>query len=185
MMIDGMRYPQQGNGLLPDRPLDHSRVRDRTLSTCCSTARRQPTVRTPIGGVINIILKRNFDGAMVEAGSKLGKGGQHPISRVGHVGPDLGRRPGDAELFLVRHRAPRTGISTRSSPSTTRRGGFDDRRPIGSSMRAPSRRETRSAFRCPILLTTRLRTRGYRRQFPTRTIRATSGTTARTATPFH
>ena len=104
LMIDGMRYPQQGNGLcqidpsiIPSFAIERiDLLLDGASATYGSDA---------IGGVINIILKRNFDGAMVEAGVKMRRGRQHPVSRLGHVGPDLGRRPGDAELFLVRRLA--------------------------------------------------------------------------------
>ena len=74
MMIDGMRYPQQGNGLcqidpsiIPAFAIERiDLLLDGASATYGSDA---------IGGVINIILKRNFDGAMVEAGWKYGKGG--------------------------------------------------------------------------------------------------------------
>src|SRR6185295_16024055 len=74
MMVDGMRYPPQGNGLcqldpsiIPTIAIDRiDLLLDGASATYGSDA---------IGGVINIILKRNFDGAMVEAGFTSGRGG--------------------------------------------------------------------------------------------------------------
>ncbi len=74
LMIDGLRYPQQGNGLcqidpsiIPSFAIERiDLLLDGASATYGSDA---------IGGVINIILKRNFDGALVEAGVKMGAGG--------------------------------------------------------------------------------------------------------------
>ena len=80
LMIDGMRYPQQGNGLcqidpsiIPSFAIERiDLLLDGASATYGSDA---------IGGVINIILKRNFDGALVEAGLKMGAGGNTHCAR--------------------------------------------------------------------------------------------------------
>jgi len=74
MMVDGMRFPTQSEELsvldpsiLPSSAIERvDLLLDGASATYGSDA---------IGGVINIILKRNFDGAMVEAGFKGGRGG--------------------------------------------------------------------------------------------------------------
>lgn len=74
MMVDGVRYPPQGNGLcqidpsiIPEVAIDRvDLLLDGASATYGSDA---------IGGVINIILKRNFDGAVTEVGFQAGAGG--------------------------------------------------------------------------------------------------------------
>jgi len=74
MMIDGVRYPPQGNGLcqidpsiIPNVAIDRiDLLLDGASATYGSDA---------IGGVINIILKRGYDGAQTEIGFKTGAGG--------------------------------------------------------------------------------------------------------------
>src|SRR6266850_1789023 len=74
MMVDGVRYPPQGNGLcqidpsiFPSIAIDRiDLLLDGASATYGSDA---------IGGVINIILKRNYDGAMTEVGYKSGASG--------------------------------------------------------------------------------------------------------------
>jgi iron complex outermembrane receptor protein len=74
MMIDGLRYPSQSSGLcqidpsiIPTAAIERiDLLLDGASATYGSDA---------IGGVINVILKRNFDGASVDAGFKLGGGG--------------------------------------------------------------------------------------------------------------
>src|SRR5262245_41538950 len=74
MMIDGMRYPSQSSGLcqidpsiIPTSAIERvDLLLDGASATYGSDA---------IGGVINVILKRNYDGAFVEAGFKRGAGG--------------------------------------------------------------------------------------------------------------
>jgi iron complex outermembrane receptor protein len=74
MMVDSMRYPPQSEELstidpsiLPTSAIERiDLLLDGASATYGSDA---------IGGVINIILKRNFDGAFLEAGFTAGKGG--------------------------------------------------------------------------------------------------------------
>src|SRR6266436_6692691 len=74
MMIDGVRYPPQGNGLcqidpsiIPDVAIDRvDLLLDGASATYGSDA---------IGGVFNIILKRYFDGARTEVLFKAGASG--------------------------------------------------------------------------------------------------------------
>ena len=89
-----------------------------------------------IGGVINIILKRNMDGAITQVRWTTARRRQEPLSRLGGLGPDLGRRPDHAELRVVQ-RIPDAGeLPLASSARITRPWGFDDRRPLGSSLPA-------------------------------------------------
>ena len=100
MMIDGMRFPGQGNGqcmidpsIIPALSLDHIDVLvDGASATYGSDA---------VGGVINIILKRNMDGAITQVRWTDGRRRQEPLSRLGRVGPHLGRRSDHAELRVV------------------------------------------------------------------------------------
>src|SRR5690242_11402638 len=74
MMVDGVRYPAQGMGLcqidpsiIPSVAIDRiDLLLDGSSATYGSDA---------IGGVINIIMKRNFDGAVTEVGFSAGDGG--------------------------------------------------------------------------------------------------------------
>src|SRR5688572_20970551 len=74
MMIDGMRYPSQSADLcqvdpsiIPTAAIERiDLLLDGASATYGSDA---------IGGVINVILKRNFDGAMIDATYRQGKGG--------------------------------------------------------------------------------------------------------------
>jgi iron complex outermembrane receptor protein len=74
MMIDGVRYPPQGNGLcqidpsiLPNVAIDRiDLLLDGASATYGSDA---------IGGVFNVILKRAYDGAVTEFGYKNNAGG--------------------------------------------------------------------------------------------------------------
>jgi len=76
MMIDGMRFPGQGNGqcaidpsIIPALSMDHIDVLvDGASATYGSDA---------IGGVINIILKRNMDGAITQARWTTSEGGKN------------------------------------------------------------------------------------------------------------
>ena len=132
LMIDGMRYPQQGNGLcqidpsiIPSFAIERiDLLLDGASATYGSDA---------IGGVINIILKRNFDGAMVEAGAKLGKGGNTQYLASGMWGRtwDGGQVTLSYSWFDV---APTHGNFSSKFTFDHRPWGFDDRRTIGSSM---------------------------------------------------
>ena len=86
-----------------------------------------------IGGVINIILKRNFDGAMVEAGFKTGKGGNTQYLASGMWGRtwDGGQVTLSYSWFDI---APTHGNFNSKFTFDHRPWGFDDRRPIGSSI---------------------------------------------------
>ena len=74
MMIDGVRYPPQGMGLcqidpsiIPEVAIERiDLLLDGASATYGSDA---------IGGVINIIMKRNYDGAVTELGYTTGAGG--------------------------------------------------------------------------------------------------------------
>jgi outer membrane receptor protein involved in Fe transport len=76
MMVDGMRYPAQGQGLcmidpsiIPQLALDHIDILvDGASATYGSDA---------IGGVINIILKRNMDGATTQLRWTAAEGGKN------------------------------------------------------------------------------------------------------------
>ena len=76
MMIDGMRFPGQGNGqcavdpsIIPALSMDHIDVLvDGASATYGSDA---------VGGVINIILKRNMDGAITQLRWTTAEGGKN------------------------------------------------------------------------------------------------------------
>jgi outer membrane receptor protein involved in Fe transport len=80
-MIDGLRYPSQSADLcqvdpsiIPTAAIERiDLLLDGASATYGSDA---------IGGVINVILKRNYDGALVDAGFKLGAGGNVQYSRM-------------------------------------------------------------------------------------------------------
>ena len=122
MMIDGMRFPGQGNGqcvidpsIIPALSMDHIDVLvDGASATYGSDA---------VGGVINIILKRNMDGAITQvrwttteggknrylASAVWGRtwdGGQITLSyEWNNESPDAGEFP-----FQVRHRPLAVGL---------------------------------------------------------------------------
>ena len=131
MMIDGMRYPQQGNGLcqidpsiIPAFAIERiDLLLDGASATYGSDA---------IGGVINIILKRNFGGGMVEAGWKHGKGGNTQYLASGMWGRtwDGGQVTLSYSWFDI---APTHGNFHSKFTFDHTPWGFDDRRPIGSS----------------------------------------------------
>ena len=131
MMIDGMRYPQQGNGLcqidpsiIPSFAIERiDLLLDGASATYGSDA---------IGGVINIILKRNFDGAMVEAGWKYGAGGNEQYLASGMWGRtwDGGQVTLSYSWFNIN---PTKGNFHSKYTYDHRPWGFDDRRQIGSS----------------------------------------------------
>jgi iron complex outermembrane receptor protein len=132
LMIDGMRYPQQGNGLcqidpsiIPSFAIERiDLLLDGASATYGSDA---------IGGVINIILKRNFDGALVEAGLKMGAGGNTQYLASGMWGRtwDGGQVTLSYSWFDI---APTHGNFDSKFTFDHRPWGFDDRRTIGSSM---------------------------------------------------
>ena len=132
MMIDGMRYPHQGNGLcqidpsiIPAFAIERiDLLLDGASATYGSDA---------ISGVINIILKRNFDGAMVEAGFKMGNGGNQQFLASGMWGRtwDGGQVTLSYSWFDI---APTHGNFHSKLTYDHRPWGFDDRRQIGSSI---------------------------------------------------
>jgi outer membrane receptor protein involved in Fe transport len=132
MMIDGMRYPQQGNGLcqidpsiIPAFAIERiDLLLDGASATYGSDA---------IGGVINIILKRNFDGAVVEAGLKMGKGGNVQYLASGMWGRtwDGGQVTLSYSWFDI---TPTKGNFHSKYTYDHRPWGLDDRRQIGSSL---------------------------------------------------
>ena len=132
LMIDGMRYPQQGNGLcqidpsiIPSFAIERiDLLLDGASATYGSDA---------IGGVINIILKRNFDGAMVEAGVKMGAGGNTQYLASGMWGRtwDGGQVTMSYSWFDV---SPTLGNFDSKFTFDHRPWGYDDRRQIGSSL---------------------------------------------------
>ena len=103
MMIDGLRYPPQGNGLdqldpsiIPQIAIERiDLLLDGASATYGSDA---------IAGVINIVLKRNFEGALVEAVYKRCRR-QSAVPSLWAVGPDLGWRTNHAELLMGRQRS--------------------------------------------------------------------------------
>ena len=131
LMIDGMRYPQQGNGLcqidpsiIPAFAIERiDLLLDGASATYGSDA---------IGGVINIILKRNFDGAMVEAGWKYGRGGNEQYLASGMWGRtwDGGQVTLSYSWFNI---SPTKGNFHSQYTYDHRPWGFDDRRQLGSS----------------------------------------------------
>jgi iron complex outermembrane recepter protein len=132
LMIDGMRYPQQGNGLcqidpsiIPAFAIDRiDLLLDGASATYGSDA---------IGGVINIILKRNYDGAMVEAGWKTGKGGNTQYLASGMWGRtwDGGQVTLSYSWFDI---APTKGNFHSQYTYDHRPWGYDDRRRVQSSL---------------------------------------------------
>ena len=86
-----------------------------------------------ISGVINIILKRNMDGAITQVALDDGRRRQEPLSCVRCLGPDLGRRPDHAELRVVQRLADPWETSTPNSawiiaPGASMTGGRSARR---------------------------------------------------------
>jgi iron complex outermembrane recepter protein len=131
MMVDGLRYPPQSEELstidpsiLPTSAIERiDLLLDGASATYGSDA---------IGGVINIILKRNFDGAMVEAGFTSGKGGNVEYLASGTWG-----RTWDGGQVTLSYQwidaAPTHGNFHSKLTLDHTPWGLDDRRPIGSS----------------------------------------------------
>ncbi len=131
MMVDGLRYPPQSEELstidpsiLPTSAIERiDLLLDGASATYGSDA---------IGGVINIILKRNFDGAMVEAGFQGGKGGHAEYLASGTWG-----RTWDGGQVTLSYSwidaSPAHGNVFSKLTLDHRPWGLDDRRPIGSS----------------------------------------------------
>jgi iron complex outermembrane receptor protein len=134
MMIDGMRFPGQGNGqcvldpsIIPALSLDHIDVLvDGASATYGSDA---------IGGVINIILKRNMDGAITQARWTAGEGGKNR-----YMASAVWGRTWDGGQITVSYEwyneSEVKGNFNSKFGQDHRPWGFDDRRPLGSSLPA-------------------------------------------------
>jgi iron complex outermembrane receptor protein len=134
MMIDGMRFPGQGNGqcvvdpsIIPALSMDHIDVLvDGASATYGSDA---------VGGVINIILKRNMDGAITQARWTTAEGGKnrYMASAVWGRTWDGGQVTISYEWY---HETPIKGNAHSKFGQDHRPWGFDDRRPLASSLPA-------------------------------------------------
>jgi outer membrane receptor protein involved in Fe transport len=131
LMVDGMRFPAQGNGtdlvdpsIIPALSLDHIDVLvDGASATYGSDA---------ISGVINIILKRNMDGAITQARWTSGAGGKnrYAVSAVWGRTWDGGQITLSYEWY---NETPIMGSYSSKFGTDHTPWGFDDRRPLGSS----------------------------------------------------
>jgi len=131
MLVDGMRYPTQSEELsvidpsiIPSSAIERvDLLLDGASATYGSDA---------IGGVINIILKRNYDGAMVEAGIKTGRGGNFEYLASGTWG-----RTWDGGQVTLSYQwtdtAPAHGKNFSKLTLDYTPWGLDNRTPIGSS----------------------------------------------------
>jgi iron complex outermembrane receptor protein len=131
MLVDGMRYPTQSEELsvidpsiIPSSAIERvDLLLDGASATYGSDA---------IGGVINIILKRNYDGAMVEAGFKAGRGGNVQYLASGTWG-----RTWDGGQVTLSYQwidaAPAHGNNFSKLTLDYTPWGLDNRTPIGSS----------------------------------------------------
>jgi iron complex outermembrane receptor protein len=134
MMIDGMRFPGQGNGqcvvdpsIIPALSLDHIDVLvDGASATYGSDA---------VGGVINIILKRNMDGAITQLRWTTAEGGKNR-----YLASAVWGRTWDGGQITISYEwyneSPLPGNFTSKFGQDHRPWGFDDRRPLGSSLPA-------------------------------------------------
>jgi iron complex outermembrane receptor protein len=134
MMIDGMRFPGQGNGqcvvdpsIIPALSLDHIDVLvDGASATYGSDA---------VGGVINIILKRNMDGAITQLRWTTSEGGKNR-----YLASAVWGRTWDGGQITISYEwnneSPMPGNFHSKFGLDHRPWGFDDRRPLGSSLPA-------------------------------------------------
>ncbi len=137
MMIDGMRFPGQGNGqcvvdpsIIPALSLDHIDVLvDGASATYGSDA---------VGGVINMILKRNMDGAITQLRWTTAEGGKNRYlaSAVWGRTWDGGQITLSYEWY---NESPIPGNLHSQFGQDHTPWGFDDRRPLGSSLPARCR----------------------------------------------
>jgi outer membrane receptor protein involved in Fe transport len=132
MMIDGMRFPGQGNGqcvvdpsIIPALSLDHIDILvDGASATYGSDA---------VGGVINLILKRNMDGAITQLRWTTAEGGKNRYlaSAVWGRTWDGGQITLSYEWY---NESPIAGNVHSQFGNDHTPWGFDDRRPLGSSL---------------------------------------------------
>ncbi len=134
LMIDGMRFPGQGNGqcvldpsIIPQLSMDHIDVLvDGASATYGSDA---------VGGVINIILKRNMDGAITQFRWTTAEGGKNR-----YLASAVWGRTWDGGQVTISYEwldeTPTTGKNFSMFRTDHRPWGFDDRRPLGSSVPA-------------------------------------------------
>ena len=132
LMIDGMRFPAQGNGLceidpsvIPALALDHIDILvDGASSTYGSDA---------IAGVINIILKRNMDGATTQLRWTTAKGGKNR-----YLASAIWGRTWDGGQITLSYEwydeSPIMGNAHSNWTVDFSPWGFDDRRWLGSSI---------------------------------------------------
>jgi outer membrane receptor protein involved in Fe transport len=132
MMIDGMRYPPQDQGLCQIEPdiipvIAIDRI-DLLLDGASATYGSDA-----IGGVFNIILKRAYDGAITQAGYKGGRGGNNQY----FAGQLWGRTWDGGDITLSyewRNTEPTLGTIWSRYSMDFSPFGLDNRTPIGSSM---------------------------------------------------
>ena len=131
MMIDGMRFPGQGNGLceidpsvIPALALDHIDIlMDGASATYGSDA---------IGGVINLILKRNMDGAITQLRYTTAAGGKNR-----YLASAIWGRTWDGGQVTLSYEwydeSPIMGNAHSNFTIDFSPWGLDDRRNLGSS----------------------------------------------------
>jgi iron complex outermembrane receptor protein len=134
MMIDGMRFPGQGNGLceidpsvVPALAQDHIDILvDGASATYGSDA---------IGGVINIILKRNMDGAITQLRYSTAQGGKNR-----YLASAIWGRTWDGGQVTLSYEwyddSPIMGNAHSNFTIDFTPWGLDDRRNLGSSIPA-------------------------------------------------
>jgi outer membrane receptor protein involved in Fe transport len=134
MMIDGMRFPGQGNGqcvidpsIIPALSIDHIDVLvDGASATYGSDA---------VGGVINIILKRNMDGAITQLRWTAAEGGKNR-----YLASAVWGRTWDGGQVTISYEwyneTPVQGNWNSRFGQDHRPWGYDDRRPLASSIPA-------------------------------------------------
>jgi outer membrane receptor protein involved in Fe transport len=134
LMVDGMRFPAQGNGqcvidpsIIPQLSIDHIDVLvDGASATYGSDA---------VSGVINIILKRNMDGAITQLRWTSGAGGKNR-----YLASAVWGRTWDGGQVTVSYEwyndSPVMGNWHSKYGMDHSPWGFDDRRPLGSAIPA-------------------------------------------------
>jgi iron complex outermembrane receptor protein len=134
LMVDGIRFPAQGNGqcvidpsIIPQLSIDHIDVLvDGASATYGSDA---------VSGVINIILKRNMDGAITQLRWTAGAGGKNR-----YLASAVWGRTWDGGQVTISYEwyndQPVMGNFHSQYGIDHTPWGFDDRRPLGSSIPA-------------------------------------------------